>query len=144
MTAVLEAREAEPRDAAFGLGLRAYLAEVAEAFGVGLESCTMETEPRASAYVALDWRPAGLPDREMALLWDEVRGWSVVAEFSGPGRDGDSVVLAVLGGDVLAPAADVAAATADVRDGRPPRPLPVPPAVPLTERLRVRPPGGGV
>jgi hypothetical protein len=41
-------------DFGFLRGLRAYLAAVGAAVGVGVESCTMDIDTPVSAYVALD------------------------------------------------------------------------------------------
>lgn len=60
--------------------LRSYVAGVAAAAGVGPESCTVDLDQPSSAYIALDYRSPGRPDRELALLWDERRGWSVAVE----------------------------------------------------------------
>jgi hypothetical protein len=84
----------------FARGLRAYLARVAEAVGVGFESCSLGLGVPSSGYVALD-RP--LPDRpghELALVWDEVHGWSAVVE---PASGDTAEVLAYLGGADVVP-----------------------------------------
>ncbi|MFJ8913044.1 DUF6292 family protein [Amycolatopsis sp. NPDC102389] len=78
------------RDAVWG-----YLAEVTEALGIGLESCTVDLDDPVSAYVALDERLATHPERDVALLWDEAHGWAVAIEtHSGE----DLIVLRYLGG----------------------------------------------
>ncbi|GAA4552257.1 DUF6292 family protein [Amycolatopsis samaneae] len=80
--------------------LRAYLADVTEALGIGLESCTIDQDTPLSAYVALDGHLPGYPGRDVALLWDEVRGWSAAIEtHSGE----DLIVLRYLGGTTVAP-----------------------------------------
>lgn len=83
---------------AFASGLRGYIAAVCAALGVGLESSTIEPEAPASAYVALDWRLSRLPERDLAVMWDEVHGWSAAVE-SNSGED--LIVLTYLGGDVI-------------------------------------------
>jgi hypothetical protein len=83
---------------AFASGLRGYIAAVSSALGVGLESSTIEPEAPASAYVALDWRLSRLPERDLAVMWDEVHGWSAAVE-SNSGED--LIVLTYLGGDIL-------------------------------------------
>jgi Family of unknown function (DUF6292) len=59
--------------------VRSYVESVAHELGVGLESAVIDPASPASAYLALDLR---LPDNDcdLALLWDERRGWSMVAE----------------------------------------------------------------
>lgn len=96
----------------FGRRLRNYVGLVAAETGVGLESCVIDPDPPASAYLALDCRASWLPDHELALLWDERFGWSMVAEH----RAGDDpTVLGYLTGDVLPPPEDVRAFVAAVR-----------------------------
>lgn len=97
---------------AFGRGLRGYLAAVADALGVGLESCAIDPQPPASAYLALDQRVPTYPERDLALLWDERYGWSAAVEtHSGE----DLIVLAYFGDDPLPAPAAVARFVADVR-----------------------------
>lgn len=60
--------------------LRAYLDAVAHRLGVGLESCTLDVDLPTSAYLALDRPLPAFPDRELALLWDEVHGWAAAIE----------------------------------------------------------------
>jgi hypothetical protein len=79
--------------------LRAYLADVTTALGVGLESCTVDHDTPVSAYVALDERLPGYPGHDVALLWDEVHGWSAAIE-SPPGG---LTVLRHLGGTTVVP-----------------------------------------
>ncbi|MFC3455454.1 DUF6292 family protein [Amycolatopsis speibonae] len=79
-----------------------YLAEVTDALGIGLESCTVDHDNPVSAYVALDGRLPGHPDRDVALLWDEVHGWAIAVEtHSGE----DLIVVCYLGGKTIAPTA---------------------------------------
>ncbi len=83
--------------------VRGYLDEVAAALGVGLESSTIDLGTPVSAYLALDHRLPGFPDRDLALLWDEERGWSAAIES----RCGeDLIVVASLDSDTPAPPAD--------------------------------------
>lgn len=58
----------------------------------------------ADAYLGLSERFALFPEREAALLWDERHGWS--AAVSMLSADG-FVMMAYLGGEVLAEPADV-------------------------------------
>ncbi|MEU3624567.1 hypothetical protein BS329_36320 [Amycolatopsis coloradensis] len=77
-----------------------YLAEVTAALGVGLESCTVDHDSPVSAYVALDERLPRHPERDVALLWDEIHGWAVAIEtHSGE----DLIVLRYLGGNTATP-----------------------------------------
>ncbi|SDW56950.1 hypothetical protein SAMN05421504_101925 [Amycolatopsis xylanica] len=93
--------------------LRGYLSVTARAVGVGWESCTVDLDEPVSAYIALDWRLARFPGRDVALLWDEVNGWAVAVEEPGGER---AIVLAYLGGDRLVPEpASVVALLAAVR-----------------------------
>lgn len=84
----------------FQRGLRAYLGDVAKALGFGLESCTVDLDLPVSAYLAVDWRLRGFPDRDVALLWDEVHGWAVAIEAA---CGEDVIVLCYLGGDDILP-----------------------------------------
>ncbi|QWF81104.1 DUF6292 family protein [Amycolatopsis sp. CA-230715] len=86
--------------------LRGYVAAVARAVGVGFESCTVDLDVPVSAYVALDGRHPGFPDRDLALLWDERHGWSAAIEtHSGE----DLIVLTYLGGSTVVPCPDAVA-----------------------------------
>lgn len=91
-----------------------YLADVTGALGIGLESCTVDHDTPVSAYVALDGRLPAYPDRDVALLWDEIRGWAAAVEtHSGE----DLIVIRYLGGPSVAPPASrVAEFAAAVRD----------------------------
>jgi hypothetical protein len=79
---------------------RGYLARVAKAAGVGLESCTVDFDVPVSAYIALDWRLSRFPDRDLALLWHEAHGWSAAVEAAG---GEDTIVLAYVDGDDVLP-----------------------------------------
>jgi hypothetical protein len=98
----------------FERGLRGYLAAVARAVGVGLESCTLDAGTPAAAYIALDWRLARFPGNDLALVWDEAHGWAAAIED----RDG-ATVLAYLGGSVLPEPRAVVRFLAAVRAGDP-------------------------
>jgi hypothetical protein len=80
----------------FARTLRAYVAEVAGALGVGLESCVIDANSPASAYLALDVSMSRYPDHDLALLWDERSGWSAAVEAS---SGEDLVVVAKQDGD---------------------------------------------
>lgn len=95
-------------------GLRGYVSAVATAIGSGGEACTFDFGAPASAYVALDWRLATHPTRDVALLWDEAYGWSAAIEtHSGE----DLIVIAYLGGPPVADPRAVVRFVADVRAG---------------------------
>jgi hypothetical protein len=76
--------------------LHGYVAAVAAALGVGLESCVIDAGSPASAYLALDISMTRYPDHELAMLWDERHGWSAAVEAS---SGHDLVVLARQSGD---------------------------------------------
>jgi hypothetical protein len=80
-----------------------YLADVAAALGIGLESCTIDHDTPVSAYVALDEHLPGYPDRDMALLWDEVHGWAAAIETN---SGEDLIVLRYLGESTVVPPPD--------------------------------------
>ncbi|WP_410674238.1 DUF6292 family protein [Amycolatopsis sp. cmx-4-68] len=81
--------------------LLGYLHDVTAELGIGLESCTLDHDTPVSAYVALDTRLPHYPDRDVALLWDEERGWAAAVEtHSGE----DLIVLRYLGGPTVVPA----------------------------------------
>ncbi|MEQ0558010.1 DUF6292 family protein [Amycolatopsis sp. NEAU-NG30] len=100
------------RDHGLHRGLTGYLAAVSAAVGVGEESCTVDLDDPASAYVALDLRLARHPGRDTALLWDECHGWSLAMEtHSGE----DLLVLAYLGRELVPAPSRVGAFVAAVR-----------------------------
>ena len=96
--------------------LRDYLADVAPAVGIGLESCTIDHDTPVSAYLALDTRLPQHPDRDLALLWHEERGWAAAIEtHSGE----DLIIIDHLGGPtVLPPPRRVAQFLADLHSGQ--------------------------
>lgn len=90
----------------FHRALHDYLATVAGALGIGMESCALDVDTPVSAYFAVDHKVAAYPDRDVAVLWDERRGWSVAMEtHSGE----DLILLAELASDTARPPADVVA-----------------------------------
>jgi hypothetical protein len=91
-------------DQNFHRGLAGYLAAIAAALGVGMESCTIDPILPATAYLALDWRQRQ-PGVDLALLWDERCGWAAATEGS---TIEDFTILGYLGGATL-PAPDVVA-----------------------------------
>jgi hypothetical protein len=80
--------------------LRDYLADVTTALGIGLESCTVDLDIPVSAYIALDDHLPGYPGRDLALLWDEVHGWSAAIETHSAE---DLIVIRYLGGTTITP-----------------------------------------
>lgn len=75
--------------------VRRYVREIVGGLGLRGDSSLVETEPRAGAYVALDGRLSDFPDHDVALLWNELTGWSAAIED----RIGDLVEVARLEGD---------------------------------------------
>jgi len=101
-------------------GLRQYFLLVANALDSPAWYC--EVVVPAHAYVALEGSIPRYPDEALALLWDERNGWAAAIESS---TGDDVVVLAYLGGDVLAPPGDVVAfVRAFYANGYPGRPDP--------------------
>jgi hypothetical protein len=91
-----------------GRGLRHYVRLVSEALGLRGDCSYVQTDELACAYIALDGRLRQYPDEDVALLWDEGRGWSAAVEtHSGK----DPLVVAHLDRDVLPAPSDVAAWT---------------------------------
>ncbi|MGW3966524.1 DUF6292 family protein [Amycolatopsis sp. NPDC005003] len=112
------------RDHGLRSGLTGYLAAVSAAAGVGEESCTVDLDAPASAYIALDVRLARHPGRDMALLWDERHGWAFAMEtHSGE----DLLVLAYLGGELVPSPARVRGFVAAIRSAGGTSAPPVPP-----------------
>ncbi|MGM1060731.1 DUF6292 family protein [Saccharothrix sp. Mg75] len=86
------------------LGLQRYVRAVAVAMGVTGECSFVEPGPPAGAYLAVEGHAPTFPGRDIALVWDEERGWAVAVET----RAGDDLaVLAHLGGEVLPRPAEV-------------------------------------
>lgn len=74
---------------------RGYVSEVVAGLGLSGDSSFVETEPRPAAYVALDGRLPDFPDHDLALLWNDLTGWSAAVED----RRGELVEVARMGGD---------------------------------------------
>jgi hypothetical protein len=108
-------------------GLRGYVRLVTEGLGLTGECSYVHVNRPAAAYLALDGRLPGFPDRDVALSWDEGCGWSAAVEtHSGE----DLIVVAYFGSDVLPPPEAVAEwarglfrgeRRATTRPGTPPR-----------------------
>ena len=79
-------------------GLRRYVGLVSAAIGLRGGYACLQAERPATAYLPLDGRLPGYPDRDVALLWDEHQGWSTVVERLG---GVDLIVVAEMGGAVL-------------------------------------------
>jgi hypothetical protein len=87
-------------------GLHRYVRMVTRALGLHGECSYVQVDELASAYVALDGRLSHYPDRDVALLWEETRGWSAAIET----HSGEELfVVAHCGQDVLPPPETVAA-----------------------------------
>ena len=92
-------------------GLERYVRLVRQALGLSGECSYVHVDDVATAYIALDGRLRDFPDRDVALLWDERRGWSAAIEtHSGE----DLLVVAYLDGDVQPSPRRVAAWTSDL------------------------------
>lgn len=96
-------------------GLRRYTARVAAAVGTGPEAAWCEWADAPSAYIPLDHKLPGYPDRDAALIWAAEQGWAVAAE-TGCGED--LLITASLPGDVLPAPHTVAEFTRTVLAGR--------------------------
>lgn len=79
----------------------------------------IDHHPPMNAYLAISMRAAHVPDRDIALLWDERSGWSVATERAA----GDLVTIAHLGGDVLPTPMVIAEFVQSVLVGAPVTPL---------------------
>lgn len=116
-------------------GLRRYLKRVADALGLTGDPYTVDLDPPMSAYLALDGRLPGRPDRDLALLWQADQGWALAIETA---CGEDLIIVRWLGGDVL-PAPRIAARfVEDALAGYSPgqtQPPEVPNDTDLTERL---------
>ena len=92
-------------DDALTWGLRGYVRRVTEELGLSGECSYVQAERPATAYLALDGRLPGFPDRDVALVWDEEFGWSAAVET----HSGEDVIAqAHYGLDVLPPPRAVA------------------------------------
>ena len=79
-------------------GLNCYVGAVAAALGLPPDAYCSEVDKLCTAYVALEHRFPGHVDLDVALLWDEERGWTVAIETL---TVDDPVMLAYLGADIL-------------------------------------------
>lgn len=81
-------------------GLRRYVRLVGELLELSGPSSYFQLEPPVTAYLALEGCTPDFPDHDVALLWDENRGWAAAIES----QDGSEfITLSYLGTDVLPP-----------------------------------------
>lgn len=106
---------ATEHDSPFARDLLDYVADVADALGVGLESTTVDPGVPASAYVALTCTLPDRPDHDVAMVWEESAGWSAVVETP----TGDLVTIAHFGADPVPEPDAVGRFVTDLRAGRP-------------------------
>ncbi|GGP68763.1 DUF6292 family protein [Saccharothrix coeruleofusca] len=105
-------------------GLRGYVRQVTEELGLSGESSFVQVERPVGAYLALDGRLPGFPDRDVALLWEEDLGWSAAVEtHSGE----DLLVQAYFGPDTTPSPRAVARWVRELFAGRKRQPFLVPP-----------------
>jgi hypothetical protein len=114
--------ELEP-DARAARGLRRYLRLVAEELGIDGAGQFVQFDAPVGAYLPLDIRLSRFPSQDVALVWDEERGWALGIETD---AGTPIALLSYLGGDVLPAPRTVAQFVHDVVDDRfPGRPDPV-------------------
>ncbi|WP_408640371.1 DUF6292 family protein [Saccharomonospora xinjiangensis] len=94
-------------------GLRNYVRNVVETLGYSGDSSFVQSEP-LSLYLAVDGHFPEFPHRDVALLWDEERGWAGALE-TGCGED--LIVVSYLGDDPLPKPEAVAAFAAALLRG---------------------------
>ncbi|WP_197321144.1 DUF6292 family protein [Saccharomonospora sp. NB11] len=112
-------------------GLQNYVRNVVETLGLTGDSSYVQSEP-LSLYLAVDGHLPGHPNRDVALLWDEERGWAGALE-TGCGED--LIVVSYVGGDPLPKPEVVASYTAALLRGDAPG-RSEPPAFPVAEVRR--------
>ncbi|MEV0674974.1 DUF6292 family protein [Actinosynnema sp. NPDC050436] len=95
--------------------LSRYVDRVSEALGNRGRCSSFDLGPPFAAYLAVDGHVEAFPDHDVALLWDQVAGWSAIVETA----RGD-VVVGRLGGEVRPRPDVVARFLAEVLDGEPP------------------------
>jgi uncharacterized protein DUF6292 len=66
--------------------LNGYIADVAVMLGIPAMAWWCEIADHSEAHLSLAERAPGVPDRDVALLWDEDDGWSIAVEASS-GKD---------------------------------------------------------
>jgi hypothetical protein len=92
-------------------GLAGYVQAVAEEVGVPPEGTEFEVSDTATAYLGLEG-----PGRDLMLLWNEQRGWSIAVETDPTEAP---VVVAHLGLPLVPPPDAVARFVDDVLAGKP-------------------------
>jgi hypothetical protein len=95
-------------------GLSRYIRLVSQALGLTGVSSYVQWAPLANAYIALDDRLSLFPSRDVALVWDEERGWAVGVESDSAA---DLIIVSYLGVDVLPAPPVVAGFARDVING---------------------------
>ncbi|MFC7615393.1 DUF6292 family protein [Actinokineospora soli] len=86
-------------------GLQGYLRLVTGQLRLSGECGFVDAERPMGAYLALDGRLPAYPDRDVALVWDEVRGWAVAVET----HSGEDLLVCEYYGADLVPAPDAVA-----------------------------------
>jgi hypothetical protein len=66
--------------------LNGYIADVAVMLGIPAMAWWCEIADHSEAHLGLAEHAPGVPDRDVALLWDEDDGWSIAVEASS-GKD---------------------------------------------------------
>jgi len=104
-------------DDALVRGLQGYVRSVTEELGLSGECSCVQVEWPVGAYLALDGRLPGFPDRDVALVWDEERGWSAAIET----HSGEDLLVQAHFGPDLVPSPQAVARWVRVlfRDRRP-------------------------
>ncbi len=102
--------------ALISLGLARYVQAVAEEVGVPPEGTEFEVSDTATAYLGLEG-----PGRDLMLLWNERRGWSIAVETDPAEKPH---VVAHLGPPLVPAPDEVARFVDDVLAGKPGRPEP--------------------
>lgn len=97
--------------ALISVGLARYVEAVAERIGVPPEGTEFEVSDTATAYLGLEG-----PGRDLMLLWNEQRGWSIAVETDPAEKP---VVVAHLGLPLVPPPDQVARFVDDVLAGKP-------------------------
>lgn len=106
--------ELEPDDRV-ARGLRRYLRLVAEELGIDDSGQFIQLDGPIGAYLPLDLRLRRFPSHDVALVWDEERGWALGIETD---AGSPIVILSYLGVDLLPSPRMVAQFVHDVVDDR--------------------------
>lgn len=73
--------------------LHAYVAAIAEYFGVPPDQTSCEAGKLATAYIGFSRRAPDFPHRDLALVWDERLGWAAAVQTP----SGELIVFSYLG-----------------------------------------------